>query len=231
MLRSVFVAPMATCAAALSLVLAAPIQAQQPDDPTPLANPADVGSIDAIMTALYDVISGPIGQDRDRARFLSLFAEGARLIPTGRNQETGKVGLRMMSPEEYWANSSDLLKRIGFTEDEIGRTTETFGNITHHLQLLCVLPGGPRRSRHGLQPGDQLGAAPERRRALVDRVGLLGLGTARQSDPEQVHRPLTGAAALAVTSTAETHIDRRDAHRPKGGISTERTCPRAEYVS
>ena len=131
MLRSVFVAPMATCAAALSLVLAAPIQAQQPDDPTPLANPADVGSIDAIMTALYDVISGPIGQDRDRPRFLSLFAEGARLIPTGRNQETGKVGLRMMSPEEYWANSSDLLKRIGFTEDEIGRTTETFGNITH----------------------------------------------------------------------------------------------------
>ena len=83
------------------------------------------------MTALYDVISGPIGQDRDRARFLSLFAEGARLIPTGRNQETGEVGFRMMSPEEYWTNSSDLLKRIGFTEDEIGRTTETFGHITH----------------------------------------------------------------------------------------------------
>ncbi len=134
MLRSVFLAPIATCTVALALVLVAPIQAQQADDATPVvnsSNPADVGSIDAIMTALYDVISGPIGQDRDRARFLSLFAEGARLIPTGRNQETGEVGFRMMSPEEYWTNSSDLLKRIGFTEDEIGRTTETFGNITH----------------------------------------------------------------------------------------------------
>mgnify|MGYP004231402185 CR=1 FL=1 len=82
-LRSAFVAPMATYAAALTLVLTAPIQAQQPDDPTPVANPADVGSIDTIMTALYDVISGPIGQDRDRARFLSLLAEGVRLIPPG----------------------------------------------------------------------------------------------------------------------------------------------------
>ena len=129
--RSAFVTPMVTWAAALSLALAAPLQAQQPDDPTPVVDRADVGSIDAIMTALYDVISGPIGQDRDQARFLSLFVRDARLIPTGRNQETGEVGFRMMSPEEYWSNSSDLLKRIGFTEDEIGRTTETFGAITH----------------------------------------------------------------------------------------------------
>jgi len=127
MLRSVFAPTMCTCAMALALMLAAPIEAL---DQASAANPADVGSVDAIITALYDVISGPMGQDRDRDRFMSLFAEGARLIPTGRDQ-AGQVGFRMMSPEEYWANGAENLKNIGFTEDEIGRTTETFGNITH----------------------------------------------------------------------------------------------------
>jgi len=94
--RSAFIPTTATCTVALTLMLAAPVRGQEE---TPTANPADVGSVDAIITALYDVISGPVGQDRDRDRFMSLFAEGARPIPTGRNLQ-GQVGLRMMSPEE-----------------------------------------------------------------------------------------------------------------------------------
>ena len=94
--RSAFIPTTATCTVALTLMLAAPVRGQEE---TPTANPADVGSVDAIITALYDVISGPMGQDRDRDRFMSLFAEGARPIPTGRNPQ-GQVGLRMMSPEE-----------------------------------------------------------------------------------------------------------------------------------
>ena len=113
----------------LAFVLAAstPVLAQEASP----ADPADVGSVDAIIAALYDVISGPIGQERDQNRFMSLFAEGARLIPTGRNQQTGAVGFRMWSPEEYWTTNAENLASIGFTEDEIGRTTETFGTITH----------------------------------------------------------------------------------------------------
>ena len=38
----------------------------------PAANPKDVGSLDAIVAAVYDVISGPAG-DRDWNRFRSLF--------------------------------------------------------------------------------------------------------------------------------------------------------------
>ncbi len=117
MFRSVFVARI-VCAV-LVLALAVPVQAQEGT----VADPADVGSIDAIITALYDVISGPVGEMRDRGRFLSLFVEGARLIPPGR--------FRVMSPEEHWTGSSDQLRQIGFTEKEIGRTTETFGNIAH----------------------------------------------------------------------------------------------------
>lgn len=47
------------------------------------ADPTDVASADAIVAALYDVISGPAGQKRNWDRFRSLFAPGARLIPTG----------------------------------------------------------------------------------------------------------------------------------------------------
>ncbi len=53
----------------------------------PTADPADVESIDAIMTAVYDVISGEAGEARDWDRFMSLFIPEARLIPSGRNQE------------------------------------------------------------------------------------------------------------------------------------------------
>src|SRR5439155_20338424 len=44
-------------------------------------DPADVESIDAIVTAAYDGISGPAGKKRDWDRERSLYFPGARLIP------------------------------------------------------------------------------------------------------------------------------------------------------
>src|SRR6478609_3906954 len=41
----------------------------------------DVKSMDAIIAALYEVISGPAGQQRDWDRMRNLFVPGARLIP------------------------------------------------------------------------------------------------------------------------------------------------------
>src|SRR6266513_2414962 len=48
------------------------------------ANPLDVESIDAIISAAYDSISGPPGK-RDWNRERSLFIPGARLIPMAEN--------------------------------------------------------------------------------------------------------------------------------------------------
>ena len=94
------------------------------------ADPADVESVSAIITALYDVISGPAGEERDWDRFHSLFAEGARLIPTGQGQN-GNVGYRVWTPSEYAEQSGPLLTQSGFFEREIGRVEERFGNIVH----------------------------------------------------------------------------------------------------
>ena len=96
---------------------------------TPAANPADVATIDSMIAALYDVISGPPGA-RNWDRFRSLFISGARLIPTGR-RPTGEVGSRVLSPDDYVQRSAPLLEKNGFFEREISRRAEQFGNIAH----------------------------------------------------------------------------------------------------
>lgn len=94
----------------------------------PTAAPADVASIDAIVAALYDVISGPAGQARDWARFRSLFVPTARMIPTGARAD-GQHGLRLMGPNDYIASSGPLLLDKGFHERELARRVEQFGHI------------------------------------------------------------------------------------------------------
>jgi hypothetical protein len=99
------------------------------DSAPPRANPADVASLDAIISSLYDVISGPAGQERDWNRFRSLFIPGARLIPTG-HPANAPARTTVLTPDQYVARSGGLT-RNGFFEREIGRTTDQFGAITH----------------------------------------------------------------------------------------------------
>jgi hypothetical protein len=99
------------------------------DSAPPRANPADVASVDAIVTALYDVISGPAGQSRDWNRFRSLFIPGARLIPTG-HPPNAPARITVLTPEDYAKRAGPALSR-GFYEHEIGRTTDQFGAVTH----------------------------------------------------------------------------------------------------
>lgn len=94
------------------------------------ANPADVGSMDAILKSVYAVISGDAGVKRDWNRFRSLFYPGARLVPTGKNRE-GKITGRVITPEEYVERSAPFLEKEGFHEREIARRTELYGNIAH----------------------------------------------------------------------------------------------------
>jgi hypothetical protein len=122
---------------ALALVALAPdfARAQSPTPaatpqsaPPPPANPADVGSVDAIMAALYGVISGDAGVKRDWDRFRSLFIPNARLIPTGVRPD-GSRSHRVLTPEEYVSQVGPQLERGGFHERELGRHMDRYGNI------------------------------------------------------------------------------------------------------
>lgn len=108
----------------------ASLAAQAAAPAPPPAKAEDVSSIDAIMTAVYDVISGPAGQKRDWNRMRSLFIPGARLIPTGRGPD-GKHGARVWTLEEYISNAGPRLEETGFFEAELGRVEERYGNIVH----------------------------------------------------------------------------------------------------
>jgi hypothetical protein len=96
----------------------------------PPAAPADVASPDAIIAALYDVISGPAGQKRNWDRMRSLFVPGARLIPTGVAQD-GTARHRLLDVEDYIKGSGRALEERGFFERELSRKMERFGNIVH----------------------------------------------------------------------------------------------------
>lgn len=92
------------------------------------ANPADVASIDSIMKAVYDVISGDEGKTRDWDRFRSLFHKDARLIPSGKNKDTGVVSATSLSPEDYIKRAEPFLMK-GFHEREKARRIDQYGNI------------------------------------------------------------------------------------------------------
>ncbi|MFJ1470975.1 hypothetical protein [Massilia orientalis] len=97
---------------------------------SPAARPVDVATVDGIVAALYDIISGTAGQPRDWDRMRSLFAPEGRLMAVGARPE-GVYALRAMTVEDYIARNSKAFATMGFFEREAARSTETFGQIVH----------------------------------------------------------------------------------------------------
>ncbi|HEX3619493.1 MAG TPA: hypothetical protein VHU16_03900, partial [Candidatus Udaeobacter sp.] len=95
------------------------------------ANPSDVWSIDAIVTAAYDSISGPAGEKRNWDRERSLYYPGARLIPTAKPGESderqvaseNKIAPQILDIEGFIARVEPFFKENGFYEKEIARRT------------------------------------------------------------------------------------------------------------
>ena len=103
------------------------------------ANPSDVSSIDAIITAAYDSISGPAGEKRNWDRERSLYYPGACLIPTARPVTSdecqvtseNQIAPQILDIEGFIARVEPFFKDNGFYEKEIARRTEQFGQIAH----------------------------------------------------------------------------------------------------
>ena len=96
----------------------------------PKADPADVASVDAIVKALYDVISGPAGKARDWARMRSLFHPDARLVPMLKARDGGMRSV-LLKVDDYITRSGPMLERDGFFEQEIARRVDAFGDFAH----------------------------------------------------------------------------------------------------
>jgi hypothetical protein len=94
----------------------------------------DVASIDAIIGALYDVLSGPAGP-RDWARERFLMHPAARMMrgltaggPAGAPPTTG---LAVFSVDEFIQYAGPRLSSEDFYEYETGREVFEFGRLAH----------------------------------------------------------------------------------------------------
>jgi hypothetical protein len=95
-------------------------------------SPADVASEDAIIAALYDVISGPACQRRDWDRMRGLYAPGGRAIPTVTTGD-GTLGIRAETPDEYAAAVKGSMEEFGFFENEVSHVGESFNGVVHRF--------------------------------------------------------------------------------------------------
>ncbi len=92
---------------------------------------ADTASIDSIIGALYESISGGSGVARDWDRFRNLFHADARLIPTGKDASSGVLNATSFTPDGYIKRAEPFLMKNGFFEKETARRTLVFGGIAH----------------------------------------------------------------------------------------------------
>lgn len=99
----------------LPLVVVVPLAGQQParphvDAPIIAPRPEDVATLDGILKAFYEVISGPPGQPRQWSRDRSLYIPHVQIVSLA---------------------TDDAFVRRGFFETEIHRTAHRFGNVVH----------------------------------------------------------------------------------------------------
>ncbi|MBS1799741.1 MAG: hypothetical protein JSS95_07945 [Acidobacteria bacterium] len=88
-------------------------------------------SIEAIVNALYSVISGPKGQPRDWDRMRSLFLPDGRLIPSRADRETHRADAVVLTIDGYIERAGPHMTAEGFFERGINNQVQRFGNIAH----------------------------------------------------------------------------------------------------
>jgi hypothetical protein len=91
----------------------------------PAADPQDVASVEAIVGAYYDAISGAKGEPRDWDRFLSLFMQEARFVRAGAGGNPPTV----LAPEQFVAANRTYFERGGYFERSVHERVDAFGGI------------------------------------------------------------------------------------------------------
>ncbi|MGD0986717.1 MAG: hypothetical protein ABR874_02830 [Candidatus Sulfotelmatobacter sp.] len=94
----------------------------------PAPKPDDVKSVDSILRAIYDVISGPAG-GRDWDRFRSLFLPQARFSEVSIGPNGEKV-VMTWNVDEFVRDAGQVFAKDPFYEKAIVNRPESFGDVT-----------------------------------------------------------------------------------------------------
>jgi len=92
------------------------------------ARPEDVSSVDGIIRAYYEVVSGPPGERADKARDMSLHHADA-WVAIADKDPGGNPVVHVMTLEEYHGDNAPRTE--GFWEWETDRVVQRSGNMVH----------------------------------------------------------------------------------------------------
>ncbi len=118
---------LAVCACGFGLV-----QAQKKvhvERPVIEARVADVSTIEGIVKASYETISGGVGVPRQWGRDRTLFDSNSRSVAVSLNEKTGAVKTHGMTEQEYADEEDASIVKNGFTEREIKHVIKRYGNV------------------------------------------------------------------------------------------------------
>jgi len=121
-----------------------PAKPQAVDVPTIEPRPEDVATIDGVIKAYYEVISGPTGQPRQWSRDRTLYIPDISFVAMSEDKN-GHPRAHIASHQQFVDASNDMLVIEGFYESEIHRSTQKFGNIAHVFSTYesRIKAGGP----------------------------------------------------------------------------------------
>lgn len=89
----------------------------------------DVGSIEGIVKASYETISGGVGVPRQWGRDETLFDPNVRFVAVERDPKSGAIVAMITTHQEFVDEADGTIVKEGFTERELAHTVQRFGNV------------------------------------------------------------------------------------------------------
>jgi hypothetical protein len=89
----------------------------------------DVSTIEGIVKASYETISGGVGVARQWGRDRTLFDPKSRSVAVAVNEKTGAVTTRGSTEQEFADEADASMVKDGFTERELKHVIKRFGNV------------------------------------------------------------------------------------------------------
>jgi hypothetical protein len=93
------------------------------------ARTEDVSTIEGIVKASYETISGGVGVARQWGRDRTLFDPNSRSVAIHVDAKTGAIKTESMTEQDFADRSDASLVKDGFTERELKHVIKRFGNV------------------------------------------------------------------------------------------------------
>ena len=99
------------------------------DRPVIPARAGDVGTIEGIVKASYEAISGGVGVARDWGRDRTLFDPNSRSVAVVVDAKTGAITTQAKTEQDFADEADASLVKNGFTERELAHVIKRYGNV------------------------------------------------------------------------------------------------------